>query len=123
MKKFMFLHFGFEKPTPEIMGHRENGSSRSPTRRSTRAVSAVGEKSQEAEPKICRWAWSPSPATTSSKPKTSTRQKKSHKTIYTSQASEFMKLGRCKTQSFMKRYLDDGCLFMSRLNRSPHFTR
>ena len=33
-----------------------------------------------------------------------------------------MKLGRCKAQSFMKRYLDDGCLFMGRLNRSPHFT-
>jgi len=77
MKKFMFLHCGFEKPTPGIMEAWGKWFESIADKRATRAVSAVGEKSPRPEPKICHGAWSPSPATISSKPKTSTRRPRS----------------------------------------------
>jgi len=100
MKKFMFLHFGFETPTPEIMEAWGKWFESIADKQVDQGGFGSGRESQKPAPKIYRGAWNPSPATISSKPKTSTRQKISHKPIHTSLASGSMKLGRIKASPF-----------------------
>ena len=66
MKKFVFLHYGFEKPTPEIMAAwgKWFGSMKDDIV-DMGAISMVVEKSRKLEPRICHWDLNPSPASRS----------------------------------------------------------
>ena len=66
MKKFVFLHYGFEKPTPEIMAAWGKWFESI----KDRVVDMGGhfrgvEKSRRLEPGICRWDLIPSLASRS----------------------------------------------------------
>lgn len=98
MKKLIFLHVGFEKPTPEIMAAWGKWFESIADKQVDQGGFSGGREISRNGTKDLPWA-SRSPVTTSSKPKTAPRQKRSHKAIHSSQASGSMKSGRCNAQS------------------------
>ena len=88
MKRFMLLHFGFEKPTPEIMAawgkwfdsiadkSVENGGFHGGARE-------ISDGGTMAYP----WGWNPSRATRSSMPRALMMQKRLLRTIHSLRAS------------------------------------
>jgi hypothetical protein len=69
MKKFMFLHFGFKKPTPEIMKAWETWFESISDKQVDQVGSVVVERFRKVEPGTYRGIWNPLLASTSSRRK------------------------------------------------------
>jgi len=66
VKKFVLLHYGFEKPTPEIMAAWGKWfESMKDNITDMGAISAVAGKFRKPGPRTCSWDLNPSPASRS----------------------------------------------------------